>query len=396
LDDAAYIDTMRAVGRAFSPAAPITDRDLLAGRQTQLRTLARVVAQCGQHALIYGERGVGKTSVARVTQALLDDAVLTAYYTCNSEDVFETIWTGILGEISVVTRAPNLGFGHEVRQVASSAVDLLAAEVGPHTVVQALGAVSASVPLLVIIDEFDRPTDPRVSTLMADTIKILADRAVPATVILVGVADSVEELVAEHESIQRALVQVQMPRMTDEESRDIVRRGMAAAGLDVEGAFVDEVAVLSQGLPHFAHLLGLHGATRALDTGRMTVCRDDFDDALNEALRAASQSVRERYHNATFSNSDTLYKDVLLACALADKDDMGSFAATDVRQRLREITHRDYEIPAFAAHLKAFSVSRTRGGILKRIGTKRRFRYRFRDPLMPSYIVMKGRVDGLI
>jgi hypothetical protein len=128
----------------------------------------------------------------------------------------------------------------------------------------------------------------------------------------------------------------------------------------------------------------------------MTVRRDDFDDALNDALRAASQSVRERYHNATFSNSDTLYKDVLLACALADKDDMGSFAATDVRQRLREITHRDYEIPAFAAHLKAFSVSRTRGGILKRIGTKRRFRYRFRDPLMPSYIVMKGRVDGLI
>jgi Cdc6-like AAA superfamily ATPase len=396
LDDATYMEAMEAVGRAFSPAAPITDRDLFAGRQAQLRTLGRVVAQRGQHAVIYGERGVGKTSVARVTQALLEESVLTAYYTCNSADVFETIWTGILGEIGVVSRAPNLGFGHAVRQVVGSAVDLLAAEVGPHTVVQALDTVSGSVPLAVIIDEFDRPVDPRVSALMADTIKILADRVVPATVILVGVADSVGELIAEHESIQRALVQVQMPRMTDEESRDIVRLGMAAAGLEVDSDFVDEVVVLSQGLPHFAHLLGLHGATRALDTGRTIVRRDDFHDALNEALRAASQSVSERYHNATFSNSDTLYREVLLACALADKDDMGCFGATDVQRRLREITQRDYDIPAFAAHLKAFSLSRTRGGILRRIGTKRRFRYRFHDPLMPPYVVMKGRADGLI
>ena len=396
LDEAEQVERLLAVGQAFSPAAPITNRDLFAGRQAQLRTLIRVVAQPGQHALIYGERGVGKTSLARVTEGLHARATLSAYYTCSSEDGFEAIWQGILGEIKLVTQAPKLGFGDELRQDVTSAVDLLSTDIRPHTIAQATRVVSSGKPLVVIIDEFDRPTDSRVRTLMADTIKILADRAVPATVVLVGVADTVEELIAEHESIQRPLVQVQMPRMTDEELRDIVRRGMTAAQLEVDDAFVDEVAKLSQGFPHFAHLLGQHGATRAVDAGRTTVLSEDFNGALNDALGDASQSVRERYHNATFSNRETLYKEVLLACALAEKDDMGSFGAPDVRERLRQITHKDYDIPAFATHLKDFSSSDTRGRVLKRTGTTRRFRYRFHDALLPPYVVMKGRNEGLI
>ena len=54
-----------------------------------------------------------------------------------------------------------------------------------------------------------------------------------------------------------------------------------------------------------------------------------------------------------------------------------------------------YEIPAFAAHLKDFSSDGPRGCVLKRIGTTRRFRYQFRDPLMPTYVLMRGRLDGL-
>lgn len=398
MDDNTYFELTQAIGRAFSPAAPITDRDMFKGRGPQLNKLVRVVSQRSQHALVYGERGVGKTSLARVTQALIDASPsLTSYYTCHTDDGFDTIWRGLLENISVVKRVPSLGFKEEVRSLVSTAAEMLADDdVGPRAVVHVAKALTAQQPFVVVIDEFDRPTDPKVRTLMADTIKIFADQVIPVSVILVGVADTVEELIAEHESIQRPLVQVQMPRMTEEEIRDIVRNGMDSAGMKVETAFVDEVSALSQGFPHFAHLLGQHGALRAIENGRTTVRHADFDDALAEALDGASQSVRERYHNATFSNRKTLYKEVLLACALTEKDDMGSFGAPDVRDRLREITSTDYDIPAFAAHLKDFSSTDTRGGILQRIGTTRRFRYRFRDPLMPPYVVMKGRHEGLI
>jgi hypothetical protein len=86
---------------------------------------------------------------------------------------------------------------------------------------------------------------------------------------------------------------------------------------------------------------------------------------------------------------------VLLACAKCPTDEVGSFGAPDVREQLRAITGVNYEIPAFAAHLKDFSSDGPRGGVLKRIGTTRRFRYRFRDPLMPTYVLMRGRLDGI-
>jgi hypothetical protein len=38
-------------------------------------------------------------------------------------------------------------------------------------------------------------------------IKVLSDNSVPATLVLVGVADSVDALIVEHQSIERALVQ---------------------------------------------------------------------------------------------------------------------------------------------------------------------------------------------
>ncbi|MFB9906932.1 AAA family ATPase [Allokutzneria oryzae] len=396
MDEDEYVERVDAIGRAFSPAAPITDRDLFAGRKAQLRTLASVAVQRGQHALIYGERGVGKTSLARVTQNLLPDPVVTSYYVCNSEDSFKSIWNGVFGEITLLTQEPRLGFGSSPRNVLQSATELLGGRLTPHSVSRALAAISESVPIVVLVDEFDRPVDARVRTLIADTIKILADRSIAATVVLVGVADTVDELVSGHASIQRSLVQVQMPRMTDAELREIVRRGVRAVAMEAQPKFVDAVAELSQGLPHYTHLLGQYGTMRAVEAGRSVVKRADFEDALTDALDAASQSVRERYHRATQSNRETLYKEVLLACAVAEKDDLGSFGAPDVREKLRQITGKAYDIPAFAVHLKNFSSEGARGGILQRIGTTRRFRYRFRDPLLPPYIVIKGRIEKLV
>jgi hypothetical protein len=75
-----------------------------------------------------------------------------------------------------------------------------------------------------------------------------------------------------------------------------------------------------------------------------------------------------------------------------DADDPAVIAAMDLVGW--ELFAR-YEIPAFAAHLKDFSSDGPRGGVLKRIGTTRRFRYRFRDPLMPTYVLMRGRLAGL-
>jgi Holliday junction resolvasome RuvABC ATP-dependent DNA helicase subunit len=64
-------DLALRVGSVFSPAAPIREKDVFAGRRDQLRMVIDAINQQGQHALIYGERGVGKTALANVVAAFL-------------------------------------------------------------------------------------------------------------------------------------------------------------------------------------------------------------------------------------------------------------------------------------------------------------------------------------
>ena len=61
-----FVRPIELANRAFSPSSPITEKELFAGRQEQLDRLSDVLSSRGQHALVYGDRGVGKTSLAKV------------------------------------------------------------------------------------------------------------------------------------------------------------------------------------------------------------------------------------------------------------------------------------------------------------------------------------------
>jgi hypothetical protein len=54
------------VAEVFTPGAPIDSLDLFAGRLEQIKDVLSAVAQRGQHIVLYGERGVEKTSLANI------------------------------------------------------------------------------------------------------------------------------------------------------------------------------------------------------------------------------------------------------------------------------------------------------------------------------------------
>lgn len=393
--------TRRAlVMRAFSPARPIADKTLFAGRSEQMSSLISIAWQDGQHAAIYGERGVGKTSLARVMQAVMSSSNSWAnYYTCASDDTFGSIWRAILEDFPINETRTRVGFSQDVVTETSSLASMLVDKnPSPNQICRVLKLLGeADCNAVIFIDEFDRPVDPATRSLFSDTIKILSDQSAQVTIVLVGVADTIDELISEHASVQRALVQIQMPRMTEVELLEIIKGGMRSANLSYQRGFAEKVVGISQGLPHYTHLLCQNAGLFVVGEGRERVRTSDFDIAVEKALGNVSQTVREKYHRATWSNRETLYREVLLACALAEKDELGTFGAPDVRDKLTEVVGRRYETPAFANHLTNFSSKDgVRGGILMKRGTQRRFRYRFVDPLLPPYILMKGTVDGLI
>ena len=137
--------------------------------------------------------------------------------------------------------------------------------------------------LIVIFDEFDRVKSTEVITAMADTIKALSDNSVNATVLLIGVANSVKELIREHHSIERALVQIPMPRMSDDEIRTIIDKGLARLTMGIDDAAREDLVMFSQGVPYIAHLLLHLYLPRSADDGP--------EDDLLLACRAGNEPV---------------------------------------------------------------------------------------------------------
>lgn len=136
--------------------------------------------------------------------------------------------------------------------------DLLPAVVKPDDVGQVLGALKA--PTVIVIDELDRLEDKQAKTLLADTIKTLSNHVLPVTIILIGVAASVNELISEHHSIDRALVQIHTPRMSSGELLEIITKGEQITGLKFAQEARETIVGLSKGLPHYTHLLSLGSA----------------------------------------------------------------------------------------------------------------------------------------
>jgi len=383
------------IGRTFTPSAPIARESLFAGRKQQLSRLINAASLRGQHAVLYGERGVGKTSLANVLNDFLQPHTTFIVVSTNCEPTtdFRAIWVNLFNDIVVTDREVGMGYKPPTHEEQSPLSARISQNPSPEEIRQILQGVGK--PIIMIIDELDQIKAQETTSRLANTIKTLSDHATDSTIILVGVADSLDKLISEHQSIDRALVQIKMPRMSREELREIIDKGLKELGMSFATAAARRICNLSHGLPHYTHLLALYAAQAAVDRDSTAITQDDVVEALNAAIEQAQETTKRKYYEATSSPHGNLYSHVLLACALSETDDLGYFAAANIRQPMTKIMKKRFDIPAFARHLKDFCKD-DRGPILERKGFPRRYRYRFVDPLMEPFIVMKGIKSGLI
>ena len=412
-DDAArraYFDYLARCEQAFRPHAPIELPEFFAGRIRQIERLDGEIGAPGRHVAIFGERGVGKTSLAWLACFFLrrreED---THFIRCHKTSTFDTIFSTVLanagvdlilngveseGERHGTVAVGPVGLGGSRRTRKMFRTLTAGRRIESHQLLRQFGEQEG----LIVIDEYDRVEDLDTHTRVAELIKHFSDAHSKTKLILVGVAETVSQLIGEHESLSRALAQIKLDRMSNEELRDIIKKGEDHLETAFKEAMKHKIVRLADGFPYFVHLLCRHASRAA---GRVllknpeakpVVAEEEYREGLREALENAEHSLTDQYQHAviTTRRKSERYELILWAMALSSEREV---QVQDIAMNVAFLAGGDPESTStFSWNLGELSKA-TRGNILTKV---RVGYYRFSNPLMRPYIRFMLELENLL
>ena len=320
------------VGSLFS-GAPVAEEEMFAGRTPEVSRMLEAVLDSGKNVVLFGERGVGKTSIANVFWKRYNktlQTVVAARVQADPSDSFSSLWIKALEELKATGDAT----GKSMLLPINTEYD----QVSPDIIRRELQKCRPNAIPIIIIDEFDTLEDRTARELTAHVIKGLYDNAatVNATVILVGVAEDIKELIEDHKSLTRALTEIKMERMTAHELNEILDRRLRRTPVEITGDARWTLVTLSRGMPYYIQMLGKYASLHAVRGRKLRIETQDVEAAMDRLIIDSGQSFQDDYKHATQSNqTDNLFREVLLGCALAKTDEYGFFTPTNVIEPLK-------------------------------------------------------------
>ena len=305
----------------FTPARPKISGRWLTGRRVELDRIVSAVTDERCHVVLYSKRGRGKTSLTNASiEVLRSRGVAVARFSCHGGSSFHEIVKGLLrdlpGSLLVISAEQRQGVGCEGALPSHG--------FSPAELVLLPSRLTCQ-KIVCVVDEFDRVEDAAVRSQFADAIKHLSDRGSQLLFLLIGVSENLDDLLGQHESIRRSVIPVALPLLTREEVHAMVKSGAKEAGFDVERPILDEVAVLSGGIPHLAQLIALR-TMQATAARRGTLTFEaDLRQAAAQLVQEADPRVTQLYARLTSQGRDRVMIDSLCVIATAEHDCHGRF-----------------------------------------------------------------------
>jgi len=304
---------------AFTPTRPRSGARTLVGREAEIARILEAIMDENAHVVLYSERGRGKTSLSNlVADSFRKRGAIVARHTCDANSDFDSMMRGLMRNLapSLLSIRP-MEAGQEGCEAALPTRHLRPADI--PLVIERLTCPF----VLFLVDEFDRIQDTETRTKLADTIKILSDHAIRMHFMIVGVSATLEQIIGQHPSIQRNIVAIHLPLLTDDEIALMLEKGGRQAGLQFSEEAKELVVFVARGMPYMAQLLGLRVTQAALRRAATSVIREDLVSAVNRLLDEAGSGVLMIYRALTESEVGEDMHAVLRRLATARQDERG-------------------------------------------------------------------------
>jgi len=390
----------------LSPSDPIRSEEFLLGRESNLRDIRRHLAVKGRHVFIFGDRGVGKTSLAQTSAIAFHPSDSDPIRVAGAEgENFETIVGTIAKrvhakcamkgktEIDGRIKAPLISAGMK-KTIENGQVPIIDSL---NDAIDALSYVTAhfsGIPVIVI-DEFDRLSSESDKVKFAELIKQISDQEVNIKLIFCGIGDSMHSLLGAHYSTGRSITPIELPRLDHNSLVRIVTNAVEGVGLTIDDETSSRIAILSDGFPYFAHLVTEKMIWAAFDDDNIVtkIGLHHFGCGIDAAVSHAMALLREAYEIATKKYSDS-YEEVLWA--LVDKPTLTRQSANIYNESyvpiMRSSGRKPLDLKIFYNRLNALK-SASHGNLLN---SPRRSWFEFSENMVRGYVKLKAaerRVD---
>lgn len=383
------------VRNIFTPYQPIMDKDLFFGRSKEVANIIRQLNTPGQHSVLFGDRGVGKSSLANISAEMLKGLAggKLIKKRCDSQDNFKTIIESLLTEVGINLQITSLQHekaeggkaGLSIPAIVNAGIDtktinttstkgLEDKATSPSWVAQQVKTLNA----LFLLDEIDVIAKEE-KWKIAELVKQLSDEGSGLKFLIVGIAETASQLTHGHESVQRCLKETPLRKMSDPEIECIIKSGAEKVGLNFAPSAIRKIVKVSSGYPHFAHLLALKASEAAIGEGRKDIQLGHIQSATNDATGDAEGILRTKYNDAIRSSNTEEFKKILVAAATINQEE---FSAANLRDSYYVLWGAHIEQYWLNNYLQKI-VANDSSSILRRLA---KGVYKFTDPRMPSYI----------
>jgi hypothetical protein len=398
---------VRIIHQNLSPTAPIQLEENLYGRGKQLRIIKQALYAPGRSIFIYGDRGVGKTSLAHTVafkqQSANRDPVFLA---CSPQATFSSIMSDAIRGLQKSTDGRSKqSTAHKgtlgLPGVASYQVDYTRERVDStvdpsmdlNRVIAILTEIGGKEDSVIVIDEFDRIASDAERSYFADFIKQIGDQRIGIRFVFCGVGESLEKLLGAHGSCYRYLESIELPRLSWDARWEIIDRAASALRVTVGDRARFRIAAISDGFPHYVHLVCEKLFWEMFEDPQACITADNshYTNAVAAAVLGIEQHLKQAYDVAVMQMNDG-YEEVLWAVAdhsdLIRRSDSVYASYSDI---MSSLDRTPLGRTAFAARLRKLKSDEC-GSILT---SNRAGWFQFRESIVRGYVRLRAEEKGI-